>query len=67
MNFLLTYKGHLFEGEKYATGDTVDHILIWMKDPYSTKLSDKEEELIHQSIQAVYPFATIQWRNHKEQ
>jgi len=62
MNFLLTYRGHLFEGEKYATGDKVDNISIWMKDPYSTKLSDEEIESINQSIQSKYPVAKIEWR-----
>lgn len=66
MNFLLTYKGHLFEGEKYATGTTVDHILVWMTDPYNTKLSNDDVTFIHQTIQNTYPYAKIEYKKHKE-
>ncbi|MFT8323262.1 MAG: sigma-w pathway protein ysdB [Bacillus sp. (in: firmicutes)] len=65
MNFLLTYKGFLFEGEKYVdnpASSKVVSILIWPTEPYDTKISEKETQFIVNSIQTAYPHAKIVWK-----
>jgi len=66
MNLLLTYKGHLLEGEKYATAKEVDHILLFPANPYNTKLSKQDKAYIEQSLLSIYPKARIEWTRFKE-
>jgi len=67
-NFLLTYKGVLFEGEKYL-GTTeyafeVVSILIWPKNNASLKgLAYEDFLFIEDQINEVYPGATISWKS----
>ncbi|RFU60267.1 sigma-w pathway protein ysdB [Bacillus sp. V59.32b] len=68
-NFLLTYRGILFEGEKYLS--TPNHsfevvsISIWLKDPSVLHEVDQEELLkIESAINQHYPNAKIEWKNH---
>ncbi|WP_445489540.1 sigma-w pathway protein ysdB [Niallia sp. 03133] len=64
MNFLLTYKGFLFEGEKYVdatTSSNVVRILIWPTEPFDTKLMEEDTAFIQNSIQTSYPHAKIEW------
>ncbi|MGP7816737.1 sigma-w pathway protein ysdB [Niallia sp. 01092] len=65
MNFLLTYKGFLFEGEKYVdnnpSSSNVVSILIWPTEPFDTKLMKEDKLFIENSIQSTYPHAKIQW------
>jgi len=67
-NFLLTYKGVLFEGEKYL-GTTerkfdVISIFIWTKNPTMLKgLSYDDFKIIERKIKAVYPNAKIDWKS----
>ncbi|GKU81525.1 sigma-w pathway protein ysdB [Niallia sp. NCCP-28] len=63
MNFLLTYKGFLIEGEKYADkSDTVHSISLWPTDPFNTKLLEEDIHFIEQSLLKVYPNAKIEWK-----
>jgi len=67
-NFFITYKGVLFEGEKYL-GTTKDSfevisILIWTKTPDNLKgLSKGDFEYIEQKIKSSYPYAKIEWKS----
>lgn len=65
MNLLLTYKGHLLEGEKYAAAAEVDHILLFPTNPYNTKLSTQDKAYIEQSLLSIYPKAKIEWTRFK--
>ncbi|WP_134684684.1 sigma-w pathway protein ysdB [Brevibacillus migulae] len=67
-NFLLTYKGVMFEGEKHLgmTDDafSITRIFIWVRDPAKLNGLEKEdffecEMLIHQ----YYPRAKIEWKS----
>lgn len=65
MNLLLTYKGFLFEGEKYVHAkftNQVDSILIWPTEPYDTKLTEEDIHFIESSLRSVYTQAKIQWK-----
>lgn len=67
-NFLLTYKGAVFEGEKYlGTGKysfTVDSIFIWKRDSNGIeKLGRQDFFFIEQKILKQYPGAKINWNN----
>jgi len=66
MNLLLTYKGHLLEGEKYAVANEVDHILLFPTNPYNTKMSKQDKAYIEQSLLSIYPKAKIDWTRFKE-
>jgi len=66
MNLLLTYKGHLFEGEKYAAAKEVDHILLFPTNPYNTKMSKQDKAYIEQSLLSIYPKAKIDWTRFNE-
>jgi hypothetical protein len=61
MNLLLTYKGHLLEGEKYASAKEVDRILLLPSTPYVTNMSKQDKAYIEQSLLSIYPKATIDW------
>ncbi|WP_026671570.1 hypothetical protein [Alkalihalobacterium bogoriense] len=67
-NFLLTYKGVLFEGEKYL-GTTemafeIVSIVIWPKQSERLQGLDREDfHVIEQEIYIHYPNATIEWKS----
>ena len=67
-NFLLTYKGVLFEGEKYL-GTTnnafeVVSVFIWAKDPDKLQGLEREDFLkIQDEVKKHYPNARIDWKN----
>ncbi|MBB4824220.1 hypothetical protein HNO89_001442 [Sporosarcina luteola] len=67
-NFFITYKGALFEGEKYlgTTEDAFDvvSIFVWVKD--ETKLHGFTKDDFHflaAEITSNYPNAEINWKN----
>lgn len=67
-NFLLTYKGVLFEGEKYL--GTTSHafevvsIFIWPRSNAALKGLDREDfQYIEKNIRENYPDAGIDWRS----
>ncbi|CEG28156.1 sigma-w pathway protein ysdB [Bacillus sp. B-jedd] len=65
-NFLLTFKGAVFEGEKYLglTDDSfaVISISIWLKDiPRPEELSRKDFIFIQNELLKSYPKADIEW------
>lgn len=67
-NFLLTYKGALFEGEKYlGTTDEafeVVSIFIWPKSTAALKGLERKDFLYIQSeITRHYPNAVIDWKS----
>ncbi|EKN67456.1 hypothetical protein M670_01321 [Schinkia azotoformans MEV2011] len=67
-NFLLTYKGVLFEGEKYlGTTDNafeVVSVFIWAKDPDKLQGLEREDFLkIQEEVKKHYPNARIDWKN----
>jgi hypothetical protein len=67
-NFLLTYKGVLFEGEKYL-GTTPDSfevvsIIISIRDPDQLEgLTRMDFSRIEQEVQFAYPYAKIEWKS----
>lgn len=67
-NFLLTYKGVLFEGEKYL-GTTkqsfeVVSIFVWVKDDSKLQgLSRDDFKFIESKLKAYYPNAKIDWKS----
>ncbi|MFS0780643.1 sigma-w pathway protein ysdB [Bacillus sp. 1P06AnD] len=65
-NFLLTYKGFLMEGEKYAdrleSGNVVT-IHIWhCQQKAVNKLTDSDIRYIEDSLNSHYPEAEIEWK-----
>ncbi|PKG25019.1 sigma-w pathway protein ysdB [Niallia nealsonii] len=63
MNFLLTHKGFLIEGEKYADkSDRVTSISLWPTDPFNTKLSEEDIQFIEKSLLNTYSHAKIEWK-----
>lgn len=67
-NFLLTYQGVLFEGEKYlgTTAESFDvvSIFVFPKDVGSLKgLTKNDFKTIEQHIQKHYPKADIDWKS----
>lgn len=71
-NFFITYKGALFEGEKYL-GTTeqafeVVSIFIWTKDPAKLQGFTKEDlRFLQHEIKMNYPDAKINWKSPIEQ
>ena len=71
-NFFITYKGAMFEGEKYL-GTTeqafeVVSIFIWIKDPSKLQGFTKEDfYFLQKEILMNYPDATINWKSTIEQ
>lgn len=67
-NFLITYKGVLFEGEKYL-GTTIDafeiiSIFVWPKSNASLNGLVRDDFLfIERKIQSAYPNAKIDWKS----
>jgi hypothetical protein len=67
-NFFITYKGALFEGEKYlgTTEDSFDvvSIFVWVKDETKLQGLTKDDFLFLASeINSNYPKAEISWKN----
>jgi hypothetical protein len=67
-NFLLTYKGVVFEGEKHLGPEKnsfrVDSIYVWAHNSAAlTKVSLPDLLFIEQKIQKQYPKAKINWNN----
>lgn len=67
-NFLLTYKGVMFEGEKHLgmTEDafTVTRIFIWVRDPARLNGLYKEDFFeCEMMIRQRYPHAKIEWKS----
>lgn len=71
-NFFITYKGAMFEGEKYL-GTTeqafeVVSIFIWIKDPSKLQGFTKGDfYFLQKEILMNYPDATINWKSPIEQ
>lgn len=67
-NFLITYKGVLFEGEKYL-GTTADafeiiSIFVWPRNTNSLNGLVRDDFLfIERKIQSAYPNAKIDWKS----
>jgi hypothetical protein len=67
-NFFISYKGALFEGEKYL-GTTeeafeVVSIFVWVKDEAKLQGFSKEDFLfLEKEIKMNYPEAVINWKN----
>lgn len=67
-NFFISYKGALFEGEKYL-GTTEDSfevvsIFVWVKDEATLQGFTKEDFLfLEKEIRMNYPDAQINWKN----
>ena len=67
-NFFISYKGALFEGEKYL-GTTEDafevvSIFIWVKDEAKLQGFTKEDFLfLEKEVKMNYPNAQINWKN----
>lgn len=67
-NFFISYKGALFEGEKYL-GTTEDSfevvsIFVWVKDEATLHGFTKEDFLfLEKEIRMNYPDAQINWKN----
>lgn len=67
-NFLITYKGVLFEGKKYlGTTDQAFEIVkteVWVKDVEKLHGLDREDfHFIEQEILIHFPHATIEWKS----
>ncbi|MCA1063644.1 sigma-w pathway protein ysdB [Rossellomorea sp. AcN35-11] len=67
-NFHITYKGVLFEGEKYlGTTDTsfeVVSIFVWSTKPSSLKgLSQEDFHYLENEIKERYPNAKLDWKS----
>ncbi|KGX93406.1 sigma-w pathway protein ysdB [Pontibacillus halophilus JSM 076056 = DSM 19796] len=66
-NFLITYKGVLFEGEKYL-GTTersfdVVSISVWAREPNRLKGIEREDlYFVEKEILSRYPHAQIDWK-----
>lgn len=71
-NFFITYKGAMFEGEKYL-GTTenafeVVSIFVWVKDETKLQGFTKEDfQFLAAEIASNYPDATISWKSPIEQ
>lgn len=71
-NFFISYKGALFEGEKYlGTTDNafeVISIFVWAKDPGKLQgLTKQDFEYLQNEILTSYPMATVSWKSPIEQ
>ncbi|KHF41024.1 hypothetical protein [Halalkalibacter okhensis] len=67
-NFLITYKGVMFEGEKYL-GTTeqsfeIISIYVWAKQPDQlTGLNKEDFQFISDDIHLRYPNAKVEWKS----
>ncbi|PGT91262.1 sigma-w pathway protein ysdB [Bacillus sp. AFS040349] len=67
-NFLLTYKGALFEGEKYLGTTTnafeVVSVFIWTKSTSSLQgLTLDDFTYIEEEVKKRYPFSKVDWKS----
>ncbi|MCM3743587.1 sigma-w pathway protein ysdB [Sporosarcina luteola] len=67
-NFFITYKGALFEGEKYlgTTENSFDvvSIFVWVKDDAKLQGFTKDDfHFLSSEITSNYPMAEISWKN----
>ena len=67
-NFFITYKGAMFEGEKYlgTTENSIDvvSIFIWVKDEAKLQGFTKDDfHFLTSEILSNYPKAAISWKN----
>ncbi|WP_048600548.1 hypothetical protein [Rubeoparvulum massiliense] len=67
-NFLITYQGTLFEGEKYlGTTDeqfSIIHIFVWARRPDQLQGFVREDfHVIEKLIREHYPDAKIEWKS----
>lgn len=67
-NFLLTYKGVLFEGEKYlgTTENSFDvvSISVWTSQPNHLKGFERNDlYFVEREILIHYPHASVEWKN----
>lgn len=67
-NFFISYKGALFEGEKYlgTTDDAFEvvSIFVWVHDPAKLQGLTKEDFIfLEKEILMNYPKAKINWKN----
>lgn len=67
-NFFITYKGAMFEGEKYlgTTSDSFEvvSIFVWVKDETKLQGFTKDDfHFISAEILSNYPKADISWKN----
>ncbi|MCD5323806.1 MULTISPECIES: sigma-w pathway protein ysdB [Pontibacillus] len=67
-NFLLTYKGVLFEGEKYlgTTENSFDvvSISVWTRQPDKLKGFERNDlYFVEKEIYIHYPHARVEWKN----
>ena len=67
-NFFITYKGAMFEGEKYlgTTNDAFEvvSIFVWVKDETKLQGFTKDDfHFISAEILSNYPNADISWKN----
>lgn len=66
-NFILTYKGAVFEGEKYlgtkVNAFDVISIIIWIQDAEALDGFNREDfRFIEQKIHEQYPLAKLDWK-----
>ncbi|WP_181349785.1 sigma-w pathway protein ysdB [Thalassobacillus sp. CUG 92003] len=66
-NFILTYKGFVFEGEKYlgTTEDSFEvlNISVSAKNPHELRGLDRNDlYFLEEEILIHYPFASIEWK-----
>ncbi len=71
-NFFITYKGAIFEGEKYlgTTENSFDivSIFVWVKDEAKLQGFTKDDfHFLKSEILSNYPNAIISWKNPIEQ
>lgn len=67
-NFLLTYKGALFEGEKYLGTTTnafeVVSVFIWTKSTSSLQgVTLDDFNTIEEEVKKRYPFSKVDWKS----
>ncbi|TYR82199.1 hypothetical protein FZC66_00950 [Priestia megaterium] len=62
-NFLLTYKGILFEGEKYLTKNILSITILLKDTDQLNRLTKIDIEAIEKEVQEMYSDALIQWKS----
>lgn len=69
-NFFITYKGMMFQGEKYTDNQTkssgVRSIFIWSEHTSTTEdMNEEDMRYIERAIHSNYPTASIDWKSTK--
>ncbi|WP_182200369.1 sigma-w pathway protein ysdB [Paraliobacillus salinarum] len=67
-NFLMTYKGILFEGEKYigTTESAFDvvTVIVYAKQPHELKGLERDDlYFLEKEILIYYPYAKVEWKH----